>query len=267
MSVNQIAFLVVLFLVVGTSSRSPTSWRHPYSVDPLSNPLFTELLELQAGKYGDLVQNNSLRLSPLAVFNCTLTGRTNPTSAKRLLPGDIDVVAALGDSIVAGFGALATSIFGVFTEYRGYSFPIGGQEPFSEFVTLPNILRLYNPNLIGFSVGNGKENSANSKLNVAVTGARSYDLLEQVNQLESKISSMGINLQTTWKLITIFIGGNDLCDYCTDTTKFSPENYQKNVEVCSLSLILVVLSLQSTLHVFFGVLMDFLSGWEILGLD
>eukprot|EP01126_Amoeba_proteus_P017535 TRINITY_DN1849_c0_g1_i6.p1 TRINITY_DN1849_c0_g1~~TRINITY_DN1849_c0_g1_i6.p1 ORF type:complete len:163 (+),score=9.89 TRINITY_DN1849_c0_g1_i6:140-628(+) len=91
MSVNQIAFLVVLFLVVGTSSRSPTSWRHPYSVDPLSNPLFTELLELQAGKYGDLVQNNSLRLSPLAVFNCTLTGRTNPTSAKRLLPGDIDV--------------------------------------------------------------------------------------------------------------------------------------------------------------------------------
>jgi len=33
-----------------------------------------------------------------------------------------------------------------------------------------------------------------------------------------------------WKHISIFIGGNDLCASCTDWTKYSPLNYQRNIE-------------------------------------
>jgi len=170
----------------------------------------------------------------VAPFPCTLTGRSNPrpTNAMRLKPADIDVVATIGDSIAAGFGALSTSIFGVFTEYRGHSFPIGGETPFADYVTVPNILKLYNPNVKGFAVGSGDATSANAVLNVAVSGARSYDLPSQIDALETRMRALpGIDFDNDWKLLSIFIGGNDLCDFCSDKTKNSPTNYQTNLEV------------------------------------
>ncbi len=39
----------------------------------------------------------------------------------KLLPGDIKVIGALGDSITAGNGIRAWTIIGCLTEYRGYS--------------------------------------------------------------------------------------------------------------------------------------------------
>jgi len=146
-----------------------------------------------------------------------------------LKPADIDAVATLGDSVAAGFGALAETIFGVFTEYRGHTFCNGGQPTFNTYVTVPNILRLYNPALKGYSIGTGNAGSANAKLNVAVSGARSYDLIPQIDNLLNKMASEGVS-QSQWKIITIFVGGNDLCDYCSDTTKNSPANFQKNIE-------------------------------------
>lgn len=44
-----------------------------------------------------------------------------------LHPGDIDIVAAMGDSITAGTGANALTLFeSLFIENRGVSFSIGG---------------------------------------------------------------------------------------------------------------------------------------------
>jgi hypothetical protein len=54
---------------------------------------------------------------------------------------------------------------------RGISWSIGGDADVSSVVTMPNILKKFSPNLIGFSTGVGDEKSANSKLNVAVSGA------------------------------------------------------------------------------------------------
>lgn len=48
-----------------------------------------------------------------------------PTSVHRLRPGDIDVVAAIGDSLVAGSGALEEFALGAFVEYRGVSWCAG----------------------------------------------------------------------------------------------------------------------------------------------
>lgn len=62
-----------------------------------------------------------------------------PESVHRLRPGDIDVVAAIGDSLTAGNGALATSILQVFIENKGVSWSIGGQGNWRKFLTV-NIL-------------------------------------------------------------------------------------------------------------------------------
>jgi len=173
-----------------------------------------------------------IRLS--TVFNCStasmMRSSAKPTDAKKLRPGDIDVIAAIGDSVAAGFGALSGSIFTIFTEYRGFSFSVGGESDFEDFLTVANILKKFNPNLKGFAVGNGDADSKNAVLNVAVTGARSYTLPEQVDNLQAKMTKLGVDMGNDWKLITIFVGGNDLCDYCSDTTKNSPDNFRKNLE-------------------------------------
>jgi hypothetical protein len=90
------------------------------------------------------------------------------------MPGDIDVIAAMGDSLTAANGAKANTIIGVLLENRGVSWSIGGENSdITKLVTLPSIylrkkrslqaklfliiykiqdiLRQYNPNIHGYS--------------------------------------------------------------------------------------------------------------------
>jgi len=60
-----------------------------------------------------------------------------------LKPGDIDVIGSLGDSLIAGNGALEEFAVGTFIEARGVSWCIGGQGNWRQFLTLPNILKVY----------------------------------------------------------------------------------------------------------------------------
>lgn len=48
-----------------------------------------------------------------------------PTNVHKLRPGDIDVVGAMGDSLVAGNGALEEFAMGTLIEYRGVSWAAG----------------------------------------------------------------------------------------------------------------------------------------------
>lgn len=49
-----------------------------------------------------------------------------PTSVHQLQPGDIDIVAAMGDSLTAGVGAVASNVFSIISEEnRGMSWSIG----------------------------------------------------------------------------------------------------------------------------------------------
>lgn len=59
-----------------------------------------------------------------------------PDSVHRLRPGDIDIVAAIGDSLTAGNGAMATNILQVFIENKGVSWSIGGQANWRKFLTV-----------------------------------------------------------------------------------------------------------------------------------
>lgn len=69
---------------------------------------------------------------------------------------DIKVVAALGDSIMAGFGMMGVDYEGTgllnlstLLEYRGNSYGIGGD---TGAITLANFIKRYNPQVQGASV-------------------------------------------------------------------------------------------------------------------
>lgn len=90
-----------------------------------------------------------------APFFCNTTGMrspTVPTSVDALRPGDIDVVGAIGDSLTAGNGAMATNLLEVFVENKGLSWSIGGQGTWRQFLTVPNILKEYNSALYGYPI-------------------------------------------------------------------------------------------------------------------
>lgn len=109
-------------------------------------------------------------------FFCDINGagkksRSVPTSVHKVTPGDIDVVGALGDSLTAANGAFAVDSLQTLLEGRGVSWSIGGRENWRTFLTLPNIIKEYNPKLYGFpevesSLGFQKA----SKFNVAEPG-------------------------------------------------------------------------------------------------
>ncbi|XP_019513787.1 PREDICTED: phospholipase B1, membrane-associated [Hipposideros armiger] len=157
---------------------------------------------------------------------------TIPTSVHRLKLADIKVIAALGDSLTAGNGAGSKpgNVLDVLTQYRGLSWSVGGDGNFSSVLTLANLLREFNPSLTGFSIGTGKENSPGAFFNQAVAGNRAEDLSVQARRLVSLMKNdTKINFQEDWKLITMFIGGNDLCDFCNDQVHYSPQNFTDNI--------------------------------------
>ncbi|KAM9297857.1 phospholipase B1, membrane-associated [Morus bassanus] len=158
---------------------------------------------------------------------------TVPVSVHNLKPADIRVIAALGDSLTAGNGAASKphDLLDVLTQYRGVSWSVGGNENISTVTTLANILREFNPSLIGYSTGTGKQNTVNAALNQAVAGDHAEDVPAQVRRLVDRMKNdTGINLQTDWKLITLLIGGNDLCKFCKNPVQYSPENYTYNLQ-------------------------------------
>ncbi|XP_071961854.1 phospholipase B1, membrane-associated-like [Antedon mediterranea] len=134
-----------------------------------------------------------------------------PTSVHELRPSDIKVIGAIGDGITAGSSAGSDSILDTLTEYRELSFLAGGQDNVETIVTLPNILKKFNPSLVGFST----ERSIG--LNVAETGARLNELACQAAELIDMMKSdKRINYEQDWKMVTILVGGNDFCNYCVD---------------------------------------------------
>ncbi|KAM9341551.1 phospholipase B1, membrane-associated-like [Symphorus nematophorus] len=162
-------------------------------------------------------------------FSCVNTAPSNsvPTSAHRIRPADIKVVAALGDSITAGFGAKAKNLLQLRTEYRGVSWSIGGDSSLETVTTLPNILKKFNPKIKGMSLGRG---TSRTGFNVAVSGAKIAGIPGQVRRLIDKMKNdPTVDFENDWKLVTLFIGGNDLCQYCNDRASLSPQNYSHHM--------------------------------------
>lgn len=138
-----------------------------------------------------------------------------PTSVHQLRPSDIQVVGAIGDSLTAANGAGASNVLELLKEYRGVSWGIGGDADLNSVITLPNMLKRFNPNVKGFSVGVGNFNSEGANFNVGQPGHTSHDIYEQARVLVERIrNSDEIDFNQDWKMINIFIGGNDVCNSC-----------------------------------------------------
>ncbi len=158
-------------------------------------------------------------------INCSISKLKHPAkTVHELKPNDIKIIAALGDSITTAAAARAEKARNLVLEYSSISWSIGGQP---DAITLPNLIKKFNPNLIGFSKKDTFWIFKNEiGYNLAMAGAKSKDLLLQARSLVKKLK----RYENEWKLITIMIGGNDLCKYCENKKKFSAENYLKNLK-------------------------------------
>ena len=115
-------------------------------------------------------------------FDCDFTpSEQAPRSVHKLRPSDIKVVGALGDSLTASVGTRAKTIFGLLIEYREVSWSMGGEADLNKFLTLPNILKVFNPKLIGYSVKPSFVLTSKKGVgfNAAVSGQKAYHVIDQ----------------------------------------------------------------------------------------
>ncbi|KAJ9576073.1 hypothetical protein L9F63_007038 [Diploptera punctata] len=162
-----------------------------------------------------------------------------PESVHQLRPGDIKVVASLGDSYTTGNAALAENEEETKNNYRGVSPMGGGQATWRQYLTIPNILREFNPKLLGYALGTVESNNPISGLNVAENGALDDQLLQQAQSLVTKIrNNHFIDFNNDWKLVNIMIGTNDICkEYCFQhNDKDSPLGHLRQLEEALLYL-------------------------------
>lgn len=196
------------------------------------------VLELEAKGQTSFVSNETFNAPAEGItFDCKILGPspTVPSSVHQLRPGDIRVVGAVGDSVTASFGESSRSILDLFVEWRGRSWSIGHEFAVTRIATVTNILQEFNAGqrIIGGSTGNGGANSANARFNAAVSGAIAQNMPAQARSLVDKIKAdPSVNFENDWKVVTLWIGGNDLCAVCRDRTNpiHTPAGYVGFIE-------------------------------------
>lgn len=118
----------------------------------------------------------------------------------------------MGDSLIAATGATSSAFMDLFIDNRGLSWCIGGQWTYRNSTTLPNILKEFNPNLFGYSVGDSYPFHLASQFNLAEIGGVSSDMPFMARTLIRRIrSDPRVNFKRHWKMLTIAIGMNFMC--------------------------------------------------------
>ncbi|KAK6186521.1 hypothetical protein SNE40_008546 [Patella caerulea] len=219
------SLLLVFLLAVTFAESSPRYEKYQKLIAKIAkSPLLQKSFESNLRIFGGEAEKSE--------FPCEILppSPTVPTSVHQLRPGDIKIVAALGDSLTAGNGITAKTILGVLREDRGESFSIGGDGTFEDQITIPNILKRYNPSITGYSTRSGDIKKKNSAFNVADPGNVFMDLTDEAELLISRMQAdPNIDINNDWKLITILIGDNDLCDIC-DEDGHEAERYIATME-------------------------------------
>lgn len=78
---------------------------------------------------------------------------------------------------------------------------LGGQGTWREFLTLPNILKAFNPNLIGYAFGVSQAQDVASQFNVAEIGALSQDLPFMTREFVKRIKiDKRVDFNEDWKV-------------------------------------------------------------------
>lgn len=167
-------------------------------------------------------------------FFCDTNGtrsETRPTSVHELRPGDIDIIGSVGDSLTVGTGSFSYFLPQLIVDHRGTSWSAGGKGTWREFLTVPNILKVFNPKLIGYAYGDAVAEQRFSQFNVAEVGALSRDLPFMTRELVKRIKNdERINITEDWKLISIMMGSNTFClELCYDDYSIYAEKHRQEV--------------------------------------
>lgn len=77
----------------------------------------------------------------------------------------------------------------------------GGESTWRTYLTLPNILKEFNPGLKGYSVGKGEFLAPNSHMNVAFPVSADYDAYRQAQFLVKKMKKdPDVDFKNDWKV-------------------------------------------------------------------
>ncbi|XP_061742758.1 phospholipase B1, membrane-associated-like isoform X1 [Nerophis ophidion] len=153
-----------------------------------------------------------------------------PASVERVKAADVKVIAALGDSLTTAIGANGSTILDIPFEFRQLSWSIGGYGTYQNVITLANIFKLFNPGLLGPSpcaTFHGRPVTVNQTgFNFAVTGHNTLNVSDQIRHMIKTLQSYpGLSFHQDWKVVTVLIGMNDVCDYCKNKTLFSAGSF------------------------------------------
>ncbi|KAM7376374.1 hypothetical protein PAMP_006115 [Pampus punctatissimus] len=180
----------------------------------------------------DVFETDFLRQRLHPAFHCPdmSPSPTVPTSVEYVKAADVKVIAALGDSLTTAIGANGSTILSIPFEFRQVSWSIGGYGTYQNVITLANIFKLFNPGLLGPSpvmTLNGHPTTVNETgFNFAVTGHNTVNVTDQIRHMIDTFKSYpGLNFEEDWKVVTMLIGMNDICDYCKNKDLFSPESF------------------------------------------
>lgn len=219
MSIRSLILLVVACLVC--SSRAEDSLQDFLNTFPSVNKSDVASLESK------LFQISGL---PSYAACAPISAAPDTDDVKNLRPGNIRVIAALGDSITSGSSAKDTNILSL-KQYRGLAYSVGGDKG---VVTAVSLLQQFTPAgfPIGASLGTGERTIAGNGFNGGVNGARHIDMPEQATWLVNRIRAnlTASNFTNYWKVVTIWIGSNNLCDYCNDQTANGAAAFELNVD-------------------------------------
>lgn len=130
---------------------------------------------------------------------------------------------------------------------------IGGKDDLNSHVTMPNILKKFSPDLKGYSTKDNAFLVGHQNFNVARSGQKAQHIPAQARDLVKLMkASKEIDFENDWKVVTIFIGGNDLCQFCLSDIHL-PETYisniQKGLDILHAELPRTIVNLVSILNV------------------
>lgn len=130
------------------------------------------------------------KIAPTTKFPCRVDGFKSskiPKSVHQLRPGDIDIIAAVGDSLTSATAANSVGLWEVLVENRGLSWCIGGQGNWRSHLTLPNILKEFNPKLFGYSLSDSYNVHQAAQFNVAENIATTSDMPDNARKLMDRM--------------------------------------------------------------------------------
>ena len=100
-----------------------------------------------------------------------------------------------------------------------------GDRSLEYVTTLPNLIKQYNPDLIGFSVNTTTAFDPSNIENPSISGARASNILFEAVKMVAKMKAdQSVNFEEDWKLVTLLVGVNDLCQLpCIDSPMGYPD--------------------------------------------